>query len=531
VKSSLRRNDILLFLNDKLVNITDKKRLKYYKSRINNRGGKPLKLTFFRPSEESDEEESDLDPSEAVYVARYEPPESVVGPTTTTTSKLRRSVGEDSSKDERKARRTLLERRLEELETLQVETSAELSELRNRDGILDWNSEKDLTTAGEENKVNQLFVTNKGEEDFVIPPHIMYYPPMRVRRKQNPALNEACNRVENLLRQRVKIDGEADRVRDVVAQAQRRLDLKENELVVLDEHVAPALESLKLIEMEVQDNWKAMYLKLKDYYEKNGHSNVAEKEDIKLAKWVTRMRTCYGNAQLDKPNPLLTVIKPYQYDLLNRIEFCWNPREQQFNQNVAHLIEYKKEYGNTNVPLKHKDIHLANFVQKWRREYRLFQEGKPSNMSEDRLKVLKEAGFTWRDPSRKRYRTDTRKETWDSFLSQLRWFHEKYGHFMVNKVSKTLERGNRLGRLDEFCGWVRKQYVLYKQGSACQLTDVKVNQLKEIGFWLEHGESHRFVAKIKREGKLEAAELGELQVPTIPDIADKNEKSEEAATA
>mmetsp|Transcript_10489 Transcript_10489/g.18945 ORF Transcript_10489/g.18945 Transcript_10489/m.18945 type:complete len:730 (-) Transcript_10489:135-2324(-) len=515
VKTSVQRNDVLLFIDEKLVNITDKKRLKYYKSRLNN-GARPLKLTFFRPSEgveEPDEEETELDPSEALYVTKYEPPEIQ-----TPISKPK-AASANSTKADRQARRALLERRMEELELLHVETSTELSELRTYDGILDGKS-----------KEGEGKLSVKGDEDFAIPSHIMYYPPMKLRRKKLPALNEACNKVENLLRQRMMIDNEADKIRAVVEQSQRRLNLKDKELEALDKQIAPALEQLKFIEMEVQDNWKTMFLKLKDYHEENGHSNVPEKENNKLAKWITRQRTCYANAQLEEPNPSMGIIKPYQYELLNQIEFCWNPREQQFIQNVTTLRAYKKEHGHTNVPMKYENIHLANFVQKWRREYRLFQEGKPSNMSKDRLQVLEGAGFTWRDPSRTRKRSDTRQETWDGFISQLEEFKEKYGHFMVNKINKTLEKGNRLGRLDEFCGWVRKQYTLYKEGSPCQLTDEKVNQLKEMEFWLERGQSHRLSAS-KKEKEEAIAQLGELQVPIIHRAADNKGKTDESATA
>lgn len=40
---------------------------------------------------------------------------------------------------------------------------------------------------------------------------------------------------------------------------------------MLDESIAPALEAPKHVKMEVQDNWKIMYLKVKENYEVNGH--------------------------------------------------------------------------------------------------------------------------------------------------------------------------------------------------------------------------------------------------------------------
>ena len=440
------------------------------------------------------------------------------------------------------------------MELLHVETSTEINELRAMDGILVGS--KGTTTAAIKDTEGEKLKVHKGDEDFVIPRHIMYYPPAKIRRKEMPALNQACNKVENLLRQRMAVDREKDKIRDMMKEAQMRLDLKDMELKALDEKMLPALEQLKLLEMEVKDNWKVMYLKLKgkcgflflfsncicacfsyqpftmlysDYYEKNGHSNVKDKQDSKLSKWCTRQRTCYANAQLETPDPSQGIIKPYQYDLLNRIEFAWNLREQQFTQNVAMLREFKEEHGHTNVPMKHDNLHLANFVQKWRREYRLYEEGKPSNMTPERLKALDDAGLAWRDPSRTRKRSDTRQETWDDFITQLKQFEEKYGHFMINKVNKTLEKGNRMGRLDEFCGWVRKQYTLYKAGSPCQLTDEKVNQLKEMGFWLERSQVHKFAKSPKKITN--AVELGELKVPTIDDLAPVIAKEGNAAEA
>jgi|EP00970_Alexandrium_tamarense_P004804 hypothetical protein len=103
-------------------------------------------------------------------------------------------------------------------------------------------------------------------------------------------------------------------------------------------------------------------------------------------------------------------------------------------------------------------------------------------MSQDRLEILEAIGFVWRDPSRQRKRSDTRLETWDGFLSQLANFKLEHGHYMVNKVYKEQGKGTTLGRLDEFCGWVRKQYTLYKEGKECQLTDAKVAQCK-ITVW------------------------------------------------
>lgn len=339
-KMRVRPYDILLFIDDRLVNLTDKKRLKYYIARL-NKDTRPMKLTFFRPEdgevEVDEEEDGKLDRSDdAGFTPRQEEGGSIRITIGDNKSKSTPKGKEGKVKSEREKRIKLLEARLEQFETLLVETSSELHELRRIDGVT-------TTKSVIEERKEGVFVNDDDQDDdeVVIPPHIMYYPPAKVRRKKIQALNDACNAVESILRQRQMIDKEADKIRVVVNEAQSRLDIKELELKALDEKLAPALEQVKFIEMEVKDNWKTMYLKLKEYYEKFGHCNVMEKEDTKLAKWITRQRTCYANAQLEEPNPAMGIIKPYQYDLLNKLEFCWNPREQQFIQNINMLKQYK----------------------------------------------------------------------------------------------------------------------------------------------------------------------------------------------
>ena len=62
------------------------------------------------------------------------------------------------------------------------------------------------------------------------------------------------------------------------------------------------------------------------------------------------------------------------------------------------------------------------------------------------------------------------------------------------------------------------------------MTAEQVDQLKDIGFWLERGQSHRFSTS-KKEKEEAIAQLGELQVPIIHPAADNNGKTDESATA
>ncbi|KAL7522838.1 hypothetical protein ACHAWX_007548 [Stephanocyclus meneghinianus] len=449
-RTKVRPHDVLLFIDKYLVNITDKKKIKYYLAKL-RQPTLPFTLTFFRPAE--GELES----------LREQPPANHLAQLAASAKTVANSLNSRESND---SRRSILERRLAELEALHIETAAELHALREHDK-LNIGDDGNHITDGSDAKI---------QEELVIPPHIPYYPPMKIRRKSVPGLHQACNTVEQILRHRRIIEKEADKIRAVVKEAQSRIVSKESQLREMDRQLDAPLEEIKAIEMQVNDKWKEMYLKLKTYYQLNGHSNVTDREDSKLAKWITRQRTCYANGQLAEPNPAMGLIKPYQRDLLDQIDFCYNPREEQFARNVAMLRAFKQEHGHCNVPMKHENMHLANFVQKWRREHRLYRGGKPSNMTQERFDMLQNVGFAWRDPSRSRMRSDAREETWDGFISQMADFKKRYGHFMVNKVNKSKGKGNRLGRLEEWCSWVRKQYILYKQGHPSQLDESKVAQ-------------------------------------------------------
>lgn len=93
-----------------MVNITDKKRLKYYKARLNN-GSRPLRLTFFRPDEGEEEEPNDSDEDvTGLYITKYEPPENPTPPPAQASPVKEKTGKHDTlSKDERSARRVSID--------------------------------------------------------------------------------------------------------------------------------------------------------------------------------------------------------------------------------------------------------------------------------------------------------------------------------------------------------------------------------------------------------------------------------------
>ena len=72
----------------------------------------------------------------------------------------------------------------------------ELSELRKKDGIYE-----DFDDDSKEGEICNGNKEIREEDDFVIPAVIHYYLPQKIRRKKIKSLNDACNNVEDILRQ------------------------------------------------------------------------------------------------------------------------------------------------------------------------------------------------------------------------------------------------------------------------------------------------------------------------------------------
>ena len=80
---------------------------------------------------------------------------------------------------------------------------------------------------------------------------------------------------------------------------------------------------------------------------------------------------------------------------LEGIGFEWNvhvPWEKRFEE----LKEFKKRFKHCNVPQQwEENRELGRWVMTQRTQYRLLEQGKPSQMTEERIKLLEGIGFQW----------------------------------------------------------------------------------------------------------------------------------------
>ena len=147
-----------------------------------------------------------------------------------------------------------------------------------------------------------------------------------------------------------------------------------------------------------------------------------------------------------------------------------------WNNHYNNLVEYKKENGNCYVYRSDGDATLAGWVHVQRKERRLYDQGKHSQMTEERIKLLDAIGFDW-NPSQSggvtKMRQADRDKLWHDTFEMLCDYKKEHGHCNPKKGYP------KLG------AWTSRQRQLYaknKSGEETTLTDEKIAKLESIGF-------------------------------------------------
>jgi hypothetical protein len=139
-----------------------------------------------------------------------------------------------------------------------------------------------------------------------------------------------------------------------------------------------------------------------------------------------------------------------------------------WEDNLHELMRYRQRTGNCLVPHFYKENPaLARWVKRQRYQYTLMIKGQPSAMTEERLTILKEAGFVW----------DLHAAVWEERLEELKIFRKTYRH--CNVPTRYSSNNFSLGR------WVacqRHHYTLLKEGKKSNLSAQRVHDLESIGF-------------------------------------------------
>lgn len=81
---------------------------------------------------------------------------------------------------------------------------------------------------------------------------------------------------------------------------------------------------------------------------------------------------------------------------LEQIGFIWDSHAAIWDERVYELLDYKRMYGHCNVPSRYApNRQLAVWVKRQRRQYKFYQDDKPSSMTPQRIARLEAIGFEW----------------------------------------------------------------------------------------------------------------------------------------
>uniref|UniRef100_A0A7S3P091 Helicase-associated domain-containing protein n=1 Tax=Amphora coffeiformis TaxID=265554 RepID=A0A7S3P091_9STRA len=206
------------------------------------------------------------------------------------------------------------------------------------------------------------------------------------------------------------------------------------------------------------DLWDAMFERLKAFKTKYGNCLVPKrsKEDPKLGTWVDTQRVQYKKMKKkladqgvpfdeQKPSPeemleakaqnkpVVGRLTEDRIRRLNELGFVWSLRDD-WMKHYEELKQFKQEHGHCNVPARYsKNRRLGIWVSAQRQQYKQMQSGpqeesgsRTTPLTEDRIALLNELGFTWTIRSR-----DSLGESWNQRLQELRDYMAVHGNCLV----------------------------------------------------------------------------------------------------
>jgi len=153
--------------------------------------------------------------------------------------------------------------------------------------------------------------------------------------------------------------------------------------------------------------WNTRYQELTMFLACNKVWPVYGERDSKettLARWCTTQRR-----RLDKGE-----MKDEEREKLSK-NFIWDKEEQAWNEALAELKRYKEEHGDCKVTGKStirigkSERKLGPFVKRQRREYKKYDNGEKSYLTEDRINKLNDIGFDL-NPSRAQDKSNGNKK-------------------------------------------------------------------------------------------------------------------------
>ena len=141
-------------------------------------------------------------------------------------------------------------------------------------------------------------------------------------------------------------------------------------------------------------DWSVRFQQLCEFKMQFGHCLVPPRHaaNPKLRNWVLYQRRHYRLYQEGKS----TSMTEEHIRALKGIGFDWGTSQTDWSVRFEELRAFKMQFGHCVVPQQFSaNTKLGRWISKQRRNYRLYQEGKPNPMTGERIRELESVGFEW----------------------------------------------------------------------------------------------------------------------------------------
>ena len=142
------------------------------------------------------------------------------------------------------------------------------------------------------------------------------------------------------------------------------------------------------------EQWQEKFEELCEFQRQHGHCNVPRKHNntMMLWRWVKRQKYQYKLFKEGKQSTL----SQERISALENVGITWDCHGSTWSERLAELTTYQHVNGHCNVPSKYPvNPQLSTWVKCQRRQYKLYQSGKSSNITAERITALTNLGFVF----------------------------------------------------------------------------------------------------------------------------------------
>ena len=142
------------------------------------------------------------------------------------------------------------------------------------------------------------------------------------------------------------------------------------------------------------EQWHEKFQALVRFFQKHGHAQVphTSDDDPSLVQWVKRQR----HQHKLKKGGHRSALTDEREALLEQLGFVWDSHASTWEERLAELREFAEEHGHCMVPIKFpENQQLATWVKCQRRQFKLFCNGRRSNITTKRIRMLASIGFVF----------------------------------------------------------------------------------------------------------------------------------------